>query len=142
MKKPEFLFFDSNVYINLLREPTYQKRIETVLHGGFLYVVNKIVLVELWAGTKTQTEENILTQHQKAFPLIGMKDDQFVTAGQIMSQMQKKSRLEPSSRRRMTWDLLIALSAIENNALLMTENISDFKRIQNWIDFEFMTVPD
>ncbi len=142
MKKAELLFFDSNVYINLLRDPVYQKRLEPLLRGGFLYTMNKIILMELWAGAKTSIEENILRQHQKSFPLIGMQDDQFVVAGQLMSQMQKKHRFEPKPRRRLTWDILIALSAKENNAMLITENVSDFQRIKNWVSFEFMTVPE
>ncbi len=141
MKKAELLFFDSNVYINLLRDPNYERRIEPLLRGGFLYVVNKIVLMELWAGAKTNTEKSILRQHQSTFRLVGMKDDQFVIAGQVMSQMCKKSRIEPKARRRLTWDILIALSARENNAMLITENISDFEYIKNWVDFEFMRVP-
>ena len=141
MKKAELLFFDSNVYINLLKEPFYQRRLEPLLCGGFLYVVNKIVLMELWAGTKTSLEENILRDHQKAFPLVGMRDDQFVVAGQLMSKMQKKHRFEPRARRRLTWDILIALSAKENNALIITENTSDFTHIRNWVEFEFTSVP-
>lgn len=142
MKKPNLLFFDSNVYINLLRDPSYEKRLEPLLNGGFLYVVNKIVLMELWAGVKNRTEESILEQHQKSFPLIGIKDDQFVTAGRFISQMQKKHRMEPKLRRRITWDLLIALSTKENNAMLITENTSAFIHLRNWVDFEFMSVPE
>ena len=33
-KKPELLFFDSNVYINLLRFPEYESRTESVSSGG------------------------------------------------------------------------------------------------------------
>jgi predicted nucleic acid-binding protein len=141
-RKPELLFFDSNVYINLLRSPSYEKRIEQMLQGGYLYVVNKIVLMELWAGAKTTLEENILRDHQKAFPLIGMHDDQFIAAGQLMSRMQKKHRFEAKVRRNLTWDLLIALSARENNALLITENNADFRNIRKWIEFEYMSVPE
>lgn len=74
--------------------------------------------------------------------LVGMQDDQFIVAGQLTSLMQKKHRFEPKLRRRLTWDILIALSAKENNAMLITENSSDFYRIKNWVDFEFMAVPE
>ncbi|MBI2604673.1 MAG: hypothetical protein HYW49_01205 [Deltaproteobacteria bacterium] len=86
-KKPEAVFFDSNVYVNLLRSPEYERRIEHFLQGAYLYTVSKIVLM----------------------------------------------------RRRLTWDILIALSAKEHHALLVTENESDFKKIQGYVDFEFVS---
>ena len=136
-KKPEHVFFDTNVYINLLKNPAYQLRLEIFLQGAYLFVLNKIVLMELWAGVKNHTEENILKQHQKIIPAIGLDDDNFIQAGKILFQMAKEHRNEPLSRRRLTWDILIALSAKENNALLVTENQEDFRKIQNFLPFEF-----
>jgi len=138
--KPELLFFDSNVYINLLRFPEYERRIERFLQGAYLYAVNKIVLMELWAGVRTKVEENLLMIHQQEFPLIGLADDNFITTGQILSQMRTGPDLTPKMRRRLTWDILIALSAKENQAVVVTENESDFKRIQKFVDFEYLAV--
>ena len=137
-KKPDSVFFDSNVYINLLRSPEYEGKIEKFLQGACLYAVNKIVLMELWAGAKTKIEENILKQHQKALPLIGLSDDNFILAGQVMRKMAHEHGFESSMRRRLTWDILIALSARENNALLVTENEADFRKIQQYIEFTFV----
>ncbi len=139
-KKPDSIFFDSNVYINLLRFPEYEAKIEKFLQGAHQYTVNKIVLMELWAGVKTKAEENILKQHQKYIPLIGFSDDNFVIAGQIMRKMVNEHSFQPRTRRQLTWDILIALSGKENNALLVTENNSDFKKIQKYLEFEFITV--
>jgi len=139
-KKPELLFFDSNVYINLLRSPEYGTRLEKFLQGAYLYVINKIVLMELWAGVKNKTEENILRLHQHGLPVIGLLDDNFIITGQILSQMRGDPQLEPKMRRRLTWDILIALSAKENQAVVVTENEDDFKRIQKFVDFEYLAV--
>ncbi len=139
-KKPDLVFFDSNVYINLLRSPEYQQQIEHFLQGAYLYAINKIVLMELWAGAKTKLEESILKQHQKNLPLIGFSDENFIVAGQVMQKMARDSSIEPRTRRRLTWDILIALSAHQNNALLVTENESDFKKVQGYVDFEFASV--
>lgn len=138
-KKPEAVFFDSNVYVNLLRSPEYERRIEHFLQGAYLYTVSKIVLMELWAGAKTKVEESILRQHEKQSPLIGFSDDNFIAAGQVMRKMAEDKGIESSSRRRLTWDILIALSAKEHHALLVTENESDFKKIQGYVDFEFVS---
>ena len=141
-KKPDSVFFDSNVYINLLRSPEYEHKIERFMQGAYLYSVNKIVLMELWAGVKTKVEEHILKQHQKILPLMSFSDDNFIDAGQVMRKMVEAHNFEPRTRRRLTWDILIALSAKENNALLVTENEADFKKIQKYIDFEFASVAD
>lgn len=139
-KKAELLFFDSNVYINLLRSFEYEQRIEKFLQGAYLYVVNKIVLMELWAGARTKVEENILELHQQELPLVGLSDDNFITTGQILSKMRGEQQLEPKMRRRLTWDILIALSAKENQAIIVTESENDFKKIQKFVDFEYLAV--
>ena len=140
-KKNDAVFFDSNVYINLFRSPEYEKKLERFLQGAFLYTVSKVVLMELWAGAKTKIEEGILKQHEKHLPLLAFSDDNFIAAGQIMQKMAADNAVEPAARRRLTWDILIALNAKEHNALLVTENESDFKKIQNYVDFEFVTSP-
>ena len=138
-RKTDSVFFDSSVYINALRSLEYERKIQFFLQGARQYVVNKIVLMELWAGARNEAEENILKLHQKALPTVGMSDDCFVTAGQLMLKMREKYNLEPRLRRRLTWDLLIALSAHENRALIVTENEADFNRIRKFVDFEFIS---
>lgn len=137
--RPNTVFFDSNVYIHLLRSSNDERKVERFLQGAYLYAISKIVLMELWAGAKTRVEENIVKLHQKNLPLLGFSDEGFIVAGQVMKKMAEDHRGEPHPRRRLTWDILIALSARENNALLVTENDSDFRRIQNYVDFEFIS---
>src|SRR3989338_1939688 len=141
-KRPESLFFDTNVFINLLRYPEYEARIESYLQVAYLFVVNKIVLMELWAGVQTVKEENILKQYQKAFQMIGLSDDQFIKAGQVMHAMRKKYNFEPKGRRQLTLDILLALSAEENNALILTENEKDFSKIKKFVSFEYISIAD
>ena len=141
-KKPEAVFFDSNVYINLLRSSDYERKLERFLQGAYRYTISKIVLMELWAGAKTKAEESILKLHQKNLPHIGFSDDNFILAGQVLQKIAKDHSVEPRTRRRLTWDILIALSAHENSALLVTENESDFKKIQNYVAFEFVSPGD
>ena len=138
-KKAEAVFFDTNVYINCLRSLEYERKIEHFLEGSHLYAVSKIVLMELWAGAKTKTEEAILKQHERTLPLLTFSDDGFIAAGHVMRKMVEDRGIEPNARRRLTWDILIALNAKEHQALLVTENESDFKKIQVYVDFEFVT---
>lgn len=138
-KKPNAIFFDSNVYINLLRSPDYANGLERFLQGAYLYAVSKIVLMELWSGAKTKAEESILKLHERQLPLLTFSDDGFIAAGHVIRKVAESSRIEPQIRRRLAWDILIALNAKEHHALLVTENVSDFKKIQNYVDFEFIS---
>lgn len=96
--------------------------------------------MELWAGAKTKIEEDILNRLQQEFPLIGLSDGHFITAGKIMCQMRHTHKFEPKTCRQLTWDILIALSASENNACVITENESDFIQINKFLEFDFMAV--
>lgn len=139
LSKPEAIFFDTNVFIHLLRSADYEQRLERFLQGACLYVVSKIVLMELWAGARTRVEEDILRQYERAFPLIGFADEGFIEAGQVMRRMSREQKIEPQSRRRLTWDILIAIAARQNNAILVTENVGDFQRIGRFVEFEFVS---
>ncbi|MBI4405184.1 MAG: PIN domain-containing protein [Deltaproteobacteria bacterium] len=141
-QKTDVVFFDSNVYIYLLRSPEYERKISRFLQGSALYAISKIVLMELWAGVRDKTQENILKQHQNSLPLLVFSDDNFIVAGQVMRKMTTEHDFEPRIRRRLTWDILIALNAKENNALLVTENESDFRKVQRFVNFEFVTPGD
>ena len=141
-KKPDAVFFDSNVYINLLRSPDYERKLERFLQGAYLLTASKVVLMELWAGAKTKAEENILKQHEKQQPLLEFSNDGFIAAGHVMRNMAEDKNIPPNIRRRLTWDILIALNAKEHNALLVTENAADFKKIQSYVDFEFVSPSD
>lgn len=96
--------------------------------------------MELWAGAKTKLEEKIISNHQSSFPLIGISDDNFIVAGKVLNKMRKTFEFPPERRRRITWDILIAISASENNALLITENEADFSRIKTFIEFNFIGI--
>lgn len=139
--RSEVVFFDSNIYINIFRYPLYERRIEKLLQGAYQFVVSHIVLMELWAGAQTSVEKNILESQQNHFRLIGLSNERFIAAGRILNQMKVffSQTGEDRRRRKLTWDLLIALSAQENNALLVTENRDDFQKIRRFVDFEFMT---
>ena len=97
--------------------------------------------MELWAGVRTQREEAILEKQQETIPLIGFSDENFIVAGKLMNKMKRFYRFESQSRRRLTWDILIALSARENHACFLTENKDDFERIQKFLDFDFIPLP-
>ena len=133
------IFLDSNIFIQLMKSPEYKKRIGVLFQSSYLHVVNKVVLMELWAGVRNSVEEALLSEYQKNYPLMEFSGDHFIAAGQILKKMNDDHQLEPRTRRRLTWDILIALSAKENNSLLLTENETDFKKIQKYVDFEFMT---
>lgn len=138
-RKADSIFFDSNVFVDALRSTDFELRIERFLQGAFLYSVSKVVLMELWAGARTKYEMDFIAHHEKTFPLLDLPDDCLIEAGKILAKLRSGLEGEALRRRRLTWDLLIALSARENRAVLVTQNLSDFRRIQDFVEFELMT---
>ncbi len=139
--RSESFFFDTNVFIRILREPGALSTLEPLFEcAQYLYVVNKIVLMELWAGSKTQEEFKILRALQTSHQLIGLDDHRFIEAGTILSRLHSSQEGSARRRRGLTWDILLALSARDHRAFLVTENLDDFKRIRNVIDFEYCSL--
>lgn len=93
--------------------------------------------MELWAGASNAIEKTILLQHERSFPHLPFSDENFVEAGHVMREMAERHRFEPKMRKQLTWDILIALNAKENNSLLLTQNTADFSKIRKFVKFDF-----
>ena len=136
-RRPSSFFLDTNVYIHLLRDPDYERRLERFFRGTHLFTVNKIVLMELWEGVKTKAEAEFLEEQERHFPACGFLDEGFVVAGKILLEMTRNRQPQSGNRRKITWDILIAVSAYQNDAIVVTKNTSDFRRIQKYLGFQF-----
>ena len=120
LMKNEFIFFDTNIYIDIFRGNLSKTEIFPLFQSAYFFAVNKIVLMELWSGAFTSEEKSSVTELAKSFPLLGIKDDNFVEVGKIMAKMRFNPQpIEPNTRRKLTCDILIALSAKENTGAFL-----------------------
>ena len=98
--------------------------------------LSEITIAELKYGAENSNfpERNTekIVQLQRQFTVIPIFNSLDIYA-------KEKSRLKKSGRILDDFDLLIGATAISNNLILITRNVSDFDRlsgikIENWID--------
>ncbi|MGA2850585.1 MAG: hypothetical protein ABSE46_16425 [Terracidiphilus sp.] len=73
---------------------------------------------------------------QRNYPVLTPTQNNWIESGQILAKMQKDKGYEPHKLRDLHFDVLIALTARSNGALLVTSNRADFELIRSYRDFK------
>jgi predicted nucleic acid-binding protein len=124
------VLLDTNVFIDYLRADLYAEWI----FGGVSNIIrflSSIVLLELRIGADTARRQRAVDRVQAAFPTsrrIAPLPPLFDHAGRLFRTLHGEGsglddRLEPVN------DLLIALTARQIGATILTSNLDDFRRI-------------
>ena len=123
--------FDSNIYISWIRE---HKNADLLLDVGTQKYLSCYVLMELWAGAITKKGVRVVEKLQKPYlkanRVIELRTDNFITAGQLLSDVPKKQRSRLHDAGFIN-DVLIAVSAVAIGATLYTMNKADFTIIRD-----------
>ena len=124
------VLLDTNVLIDFLRVGRHE---EWVLggHGNVVRFISAIVLLELRLGADTSKRKKAVDRLQQAFPsgrTLGLTPGVLNRAGQLFRAMYGNAsglsdRLGPMN------DILIALTAREIGATIVTGNVLEFRRI-------------
>ncbi len=136
----EKVVFDSSVYIGVFNHGLFQDEI----HGfnKVMYLVHP-VLHELWIGAKAKKEINHLINFGARFIKLGRlvvpSASTQVLIGQVCHKLRSSGKLDPVYPRIYN-DVSIALLARQIGATVVTENISDFEKIYQVVDFSFRKV--
>ena len=109
------------------------------------YLISAIVIQELMAGARDSSElkywEAIARVFWKQDRLLVPTFEDWLLAGRVLNSLLRglKSerggrtpKLHPDEKQRIIRDVLIARTARHANALLITDNIGDFKRIKKF----------
>jgi predicted nucleic acid-binding protein len=124
------VLLDTNVFIDFLRAGLHA---EWVLggHGTVIRFLSGVVLFELQVGADTPKRRKAVDKLQDAFPAsrtLGVTPGMLSHAGRVFRALcgnaeGLRDRLGPFN------DLLIALTAREIGATVVTSNVLDFRRI-------------
>jgi predicted nucleic acid-binding protein len=124
------VLLDTNVFIDFLRA---EKHAEWILGGQGTVVrfISAIVLLELRLGADTPKRKKVVDRLQYVFPsgrILGLTPTALDRAGQLFRVMYGnasglRDRLGPMN------DILIALTAREIGATVVTSNVLEFRRI-------------
>ncbi|MDP9179224.1 MAG: type II toxin-antitoxin system VapC family toxin [Gemmatimonadota bacterium] len=122
---------DTNVCIDLLRgrSPRVHQRYKAA--AGDQLAVSSITAGELYAGAlkSRRVEENLQAANLllSGLPILAFGAEAARTYG------KERSRLEIAGRRIGDLDMLIAAHAVATDAMLITNNTREFRRIANLI---------
>jgi len=107
--------------------------------------MSAVALMELIAGapddSRRKLYEEVFRQNKEADSLITPNEEDWLLASRILfllTQARKRSqkgilrRLPPGASQRMALDVLMAVSARQCKAVVVTENWHDFKAIQRY----------
>jgi len=145
MPGARWVVFDTNVYVAAIREgvssPSFG-RLEEATPRTFLAAV---VSAELRAGALDEAGRRIVVDLVTRFDRLGRvvvpSGGSWNDAGDILARLAQR---EPGLRTkvRTLWnDALIALSARQIGATVVTENLDDFRLLQRYVRFKLEAAP-
>jgi tRNA(fMet)-specific endonuclease VapC len=132
---------DTNILSFLLRpgkNPEVVKQFETVIEQGHEYVIPPLSYYEMaWhlIWKKAVAQSHLLDRlYKNSVTKFYMSEDDFVTAAKIKAYLMERGT--PIGKK--DGDILIAAYCLVNNYTLVTDNTSDFSRIDglkfvNWV---------
>ena len=115
---------------------------DTFINLNRLYHItfSSVVLMELLSGAYDAKEQKLIEQIKNNFTVISITARQWYVAGNIMLKLRKGKKVDPLRIKSLLADILIAISARDIGAVLITRNEKDFKLIQEALDFKYLAV--
>ncbi len=126
------IIFDTSIFIDHLRTNKYVNRIQN-MNG--LIRNSSVVLAELSRGTTKKTEEDFVSTLAKNHPLLTPTEKNWLESGSILSKIYKTRGFGPEKLRDLHFDVLIALTARNYGATVITSNRTDFELIISFKTF-------
>ena len=137
--------FDTNVYVAALREGLAGAAFGRLEESAPRTVLASVVSAELRAGARDDVGRRVVADLVSRFDRLGRvvvpTDRSWNDAGDILASI---ARREPGLRTKVRglWnDTLIALSARQIGAALVTENLHDFRLLRRYVRFELEAAP-
>jgi len=137
------VILDTNVFVDYLRQGRHAEWVFGRVGEVFRFL-SSIVLMELRLGADTPRRKRAVDRIRAAFPsgrLVTPAHEQFDQAGQVFRSLYGDGsafadRLGPIN------DLLIALTARQIGATVITSNVEEFRRIAQHVPGLAIVAPD
>lgn len=128
----KLVVFDTSVFIDHLRTNKHKDRL---LNLKGLIRNSSVVLSELARGATSEAERDFVKRLAKNHPVITPSEKNWTESGEILSRMYTDKGFLPEKLRSLHFDMLIALSARNYGATVVTANRSDFELIRGYKEF-------
>ncbi len=123
--------FDTNVYISFIRDRSHSSVLQ---RRGTVKYLSAIVLMELWAGSKTKKAKKLLNQLQKPYVnagrLVSLGASSYIAMGQFFADLPNKYHALAKNAGFVN-DVHLAFTTLSIGAFLYTEDKTHFQIIKN-----------
>ncbi len=126
------IIFDTSVFIDHLRTNKYADHFQNL---NRLIRNSSVVLSELTRGATSETEEDFVSALEKNHPILTPSERNWAESGHILHKIYKDKGFLPEKLRDMHFDVLIALTARNHGATVITSNKADFELIRRYKEF-------
>lgn len=130
------VLLDANIYIDWMNSSSHER---WVVGGGCVRHLSAVVLVELEAGASTTRAQRGIADLARTFSrngrLVHPSRDVWARAGTVLRQLRVTGR--EIRRASLVHDVLIALSARDIGATLITRDEADHAVIQRFVAHSF-----
>ncbi len=134
---PVKLLLDTSIYIPFINHGITHPAID-LPQGQPLIYMSAVVMEELYAGALDIPSIKLLDKMYDTFSsinrLIIPDAADWQKTGKVVAQLGKKYGFEEIFLSRITHDVLLAASARKIGGAIVTNNLKDFLRIQQYID--------
>jgi predicted nucleic acid-binding protein len=126
---------DTSVYIENFRTGRFTL---TLVRSPWIVRCSAVVLHELRRGARTPLELRFVADLARKIRILTPSERHWLESAEVLSRIRAK-RGYPSSRlRELAFDTLIALSARDSGATLITCDREDFAEIGNYLAFKLL----
>jgi predicted nucleic acid-binding protein len=136
---------DTSVLIPFINQGISHPGIETTRQSPLFYM-SAVVFEELYAGAVDAATIKLLDKMYDTFDKLGRlivpSASDWQKAGKLLAKMGKKYGFEMKFRARIQNDVLIALDARSIGASVITNNIHDFRKIREFLDFKLFEIKE
>jgi len=141
MRGPSWRVFDTNVYVDAIREGEHGAAFQRLRAAAPRTYLASVVSAELRAGavddTGRQAVADLVDRFSRSRRVVTPDAGSWNRAGDLLADIWRK---EPRSRDKVLslWnDALIALSARQVGATVVTKNVGDFALLRRHARFEY-----
>jgi len=128
----KIIIFDTSIFIDHLRTNKFSNNFQN-LNG--IIRNSAVVLSELARGATKEAERGFVNALAKNHPILTPTEKNWLESGKILSKIYKDKGFSPEKLRDLHFDVLIALTARNYGATVITSNRMDFELIKAYRGF-------
>ena len=133
MPNGNFALLDTSVYIENFRSGRFTLKL---LRSPWIVRCSAVVLHELRRGARTESELRFVGELARKVKIITPTERHWLESAEILDRLRRVKGYEPTKLGELAFDILIALSARDIGATLITCNRGDFDQIGRHASFQ------